>query len=235
MNRLSISTRGIGSWRDRLANPQRQWKQHFSALEAAVSWEVAGKRASGLPLEIENCLQQAGYADPDLLTGMVEHKVPLGPRTPSQCDVWALIKTSKGRVSMSVEAKVNEGFGNETLGVWLQKTSPAGIPGRQTRWNYIQSHLPPGNSFQTVKYQILHRCATAVIEARRWDVPHAAFIVQAFQAPHHSYQDFSTFCQAINLAPARNTLLKTQVGNVTLGIGWLDFNFATPNQIAKAI
>src|SRR4051812_1455932 len=109
MNRLCTATRGIGSWHERLANPDRQWKRGYSAFETAVSWELAAKRDSGLPEPIEVVFRQGSYCEPVLMFAIAEHKVRLpGGNAGSQCDIWGIVNSSAGEISLSVEAKANE-------------------------------------------------------------------------------------------------------------------------------
>ena len=91
MNRLCVETRGIGSWRERLASPEKQWRRGFSAMETAASWERQAGRLSGLPEPLELLFQESVFRNPVLMVGIAEHKVPLaGQGGGSQCDVWAL-------------------------------------------------------------------------------------------------------------------------------------------------
>ena len=174
MNRLCIATRGVGSWRERLANPDSQWKRGYSALETAVSWERASDGTFGLPEPVGNLLRGSAFDDPNLLFAIAEHKVPLpGGRADSQCDVWALLDTKAGMLSLSVEAKAKEPFGqgNEPLAHWLAGDgSKRSREDRQKRWDYVKRHLPGpvASEYSDVAYQLLHRCAAAVIEARRF-------------------------------------------------------------------
>src|ERR1700722_2097788 len=110
MSRLFTSTRGLCSWRDRLASPDKQWKRKYSAFETAVSWETASSSASGLPKELE-LLFASTFENPILLLAVAEHKVDLpGGNAASQSDVWALINTTAGLLSLTVEAKALETF-----------------------------------------------------------------------------------------------------------------------------
>jgi hypothetical protein len=84
-----------------------------------------------------------------------------------------------------------------------------------------------------VAYQILHRCAAAVIEAQRYGIAHAVFVVQAFNSPPTSYAEFETFCHAIGVAPERGRLLSQTVGGIELGVAWIDFPFATDAQLVR--
>ena len=122
MSRLCIETRGIASWRDRLASPDTQWERKFSAFETAVSWEGASRSESGLPQPIVALFSNSVFGVPTILFAIAEHKVPLRRRGgDSQCDVWALLQTEAGGLSLSVEAKAREPFGqgNESLRQWL--------------------------------------------------------------------------------------------------------------------
>ena len=239
MNRFCVSTRGIGSWRERLANPDRQWKRGCSAFETAVSWELASRTATGIPEPVAQLFRESNYHDATLMLAVAEHQVDLpGGRAPSQCDVWSIVNTSLGAVSLSVEAKAKEPFGksNESLSQWLVGgKSPKSREKRQKRWSYIREHLPMAGltAFDGVAYQLLHRCAAAVIEAKRCRVPHAAFVVQAFNSPAESFAVFSKFCGAFGITPERGRFHMTTVGEIQLAIGWADCVPANERQIAK--
>ena len=81
MSRLHIATRGIGNWRERLASPESQWKRGFSALETAVSWELACATQSGLPEPIQKLFRDSDYRDPVLIFAVAEHKVDFAHET----------------------------------------------------------------------------------------------------------------------------------------------------------
>ena len=82
-------------------------------------------------------------------------------------------------------------------------------------------------------YQVLHRCAAAVIEARRLRLPNAAFVVQSFGAPAESFEAFARFCQAVDLKAERSKMCVTQVREIRLGIGWAECPFASDAEIAS--
>jgi hypothetical protein len=191
-----------------------------------------------LPEPISELFRGTIFGEPTLLVAIAEHKVPLdGGRADSQCDVWALLETSSGRVSLSVEAKANEAFGqgNESLRDWLVAgESERSRRSREDRWKHIVEHLPSAaaDTYLLVPYQALHRCAAAVIEARRFRIPNAAFIVQSFSAPPESFDAFAGFCQAIDLKAERGKMCVTNVREIRLGIGWADCPFATDAEVA---
>lgn len=238
MSRLCIETRGIASWRDRLASPDTQWERKFSAFETAVSWEGVSRSESGLPQPIVALFSNSVFGLPKMLLAVAEHKVPLrGRGGDSQCDVWALLHTESGGVSLSVEAKAKEPFGqgNESLRQWLDAGKTEESKGnRHDRWIHVEENLPKPASegYAQVPFQLLHRCAAAVIEAKRLCLPNAAFVVQAFESPVESFEAFSRMCTAIGVPADRKQLQVATVGGIRLGIGWADCSFATDSDIA---
>lgn len=245
MNQMYISTRGAGTWRERLASPEKQWKREYSAFETAVSWEwannPASKSISQLPTPIEEVLRNSIYKSPEMLFAVAEHKVPLdGKGGDSQCDVWAVVLSEIGLVSMSVEAKANEPFGqsNESLEKWLTNTvSDTSRANRNNRWKFIEKNLPDAKSstFMGIPYQMLHRCAAAVIEAKRLNISHAVFLVQAFNSPKESFEVYSSFCSVLGHEAKKGKMLLTEASGISLGIGWVDCPFASDKQVASVI
>ncbi len=102
MSLIHIATRCSGDWRSRLGDPEKHWKRGYSAMETAVSWENAAHAPNGLPQQIADLFQAGEMKDPTLLLAVAEHKVPLeGKGGDAQCDVWALVGTNAGVVSLS--------------------------------------------------------------------------------------------------------------------------------------
>jgi uncharacterized protein DUF6946 len=234
MNRLHIATRGIASWRERLANPELHWQRKFSAFETAVSWEFASNSKSGLPGPIDKLFRESDYGEPTLISAVAEHKVDLpGGTAASQSDVWAVVKTTAGMLSLTVEAKASESFGDEILERWLVAgETEESISNRKKRWEYIRSHLPKSDFFPQVRYQMLHRCAASVMEAKRFGFLHAAFVVQAFNTPAKSFQDYVLFCEALQVPAARGGMAMTSMEGISLSIGWADCPLATDAEVA---
>jgi hypothetical protein len=179
-------------------------------------------------------LRENGFDQPVLLLAVAEHKVDLpGGTAASQCDVWAIIKTSVGLLSLTVEAKAREPFGEEILERWLiAGKTKLSAKNRKDRWDYIRAFLPDSGSLSGVRYQMLHRCAASVIEARRLGCQHAAFIVQAFDTPDESFRDYQLFCEAMRIPASRGGMAATNAAGVALSVGWIDCPFADDAAIA---
>lgn len=179
-------------------------------MAAALAWEDA----DGLPVEIAGILGE----NSELLLAVPEHKVALpGGRRESQCDVFALVRSNGKTVAVAVEAKVNESFG-PTLGEWLTGASK----GKTERITFIcdllgLSAIPA----DTIRYQLLHRTAAAIIQAGRFKTDAAAMIVQSFSQDHRWFEDFAAFTYLIGLEARRGQALTyTLPSGLPLVLGW---------------
>lgn len=187
---ILVPSRGTESWRELLADPEKHWKRGYSARELADRWD-----SGGFPPEVESLLtQQESTRGATMILGIPEHRVALaGGARASQTDLWVLARTRAGLLSIAVEGKVNESFG-PTVGEW----QPAGSAGRSQRWAAICSLLEVDQRCdQSTRYQLFHRTASALIEARRFFARSAAVIVHSFSPTAASFQDFRQFVRLV--------------------------------------
>src|SRR3989442_246296 len=98
MKRIYTPSVGTNSWRALLAEPELHWKRGASAMELAVSWELAARTARGLPSEIAGVLDlHPSTRGAELVFGVPEHRVALpGGSRASQTDLWVVVKTVDG-------------------------------------------------------------------------------------------------------------------------------------------
>ncbi|HEY3778439.1 MAG TPA: hypothetical protein VGL35_10320 [Rhizomicrobium sp.] len=104
--------------------------------------------------------------NPELLLAVPEHKVALpgSRRGESQNDLFLLARIGSETFAITVEGKVNESF-DKPLDEWLANASE----GKRERLAFLCEILElispiPGD----IPYQLLHRTASAIIEARRF-------------------------------------------------------------------
>ncbi len=173
-------TKGSADWRDLLADPAKQWKAGYSAMAAAQSWEA------GFPLEVSSVLGD----NVELQLAIVEHKVPMpGQGYPSQCDVFALTRADGTDQAVAIEAKVNEPFG-PTIAEWLGPSPSENKTFRlETICGWFGKSTPP----EDLRYQLFHRTAAAIVEARRFHRPIAAMVVHSFSPEKMWQHDFANF------------------------------------------
>ena len=219
MTTFYVPTRGAGDWQALLAEPEKQWKTGYSARALAHCWEDA----HGFPPEIAAALAQAGpgpLAGLEPLLAIPEHKVPLPPASgaPSQNDVWCLARSPAGLVSLAIEGKVAEPFG-ETVREW----GPDSSPGRRERWDFLLRTLGLENGVPaSTRYQLYHRTASALLEARRFQAGAAVMLVHSFHPEHRWYEDFLAFTELFGARPGLGRLARLGApGGTELFAGWV--------------
>lgn len=214
MSGIYIPTRSPEDWRALLADPRKHWRPGYSAVATARAWEAASAAPGRLPPEIAEILGPGA----ELLLAIPEHKVPLpGGGRPSQCDVFALARQGGAVVALAVEGKVNEPF-DRTLGDWMGE----GTPGKRARLEALCGLIGCGVPPRELRYQLFHRTAAAVIEARRFGADRAAMIVQSFSPEHRWFEDFAAFCAFLGTGTSergRGHALPLPDG-MTLTLGW---------------
>ncbi len=200
---------GIEDWR-KLHGP-KNWRKGYSAYETANSWE---KSQPDLPPKIAALL--CGSAK--LLAAIPEHKTRLpGRGKSSQTDVLAFIRVKNRVCAVAVEGKKDEHFG-KLAGKWLKGASA----GKRKRLKYIADKLglsypPPGD----IRYQLLHRTVTAVIEADNFHSDCAAMIVQSFSPKYKRFGDFQKFLNLFGIDPVtRDKIYKADKPGMPLYFGW---------------
>ena len=74
-----------------------------------------------------------------------------------------------------------------------------------------------------LRYQLFHRVAAAVREAKRYACHHAFLLVQSFSTHLTGHSDFSAFTSAIGLGsgPPRTVVGLKEFDGVSLSAGWL--------------
>lgn len=194
MKRIFIPTQTGTDWQRLLAKPTLQWKKGKSAMTAAASWEHAN---GSLPAEITALLNSS--LDDDLvglklLAAVPEWEVPLeGGDTASHTDVLALAHNGHGLCVVAVEAKVDEDFGP------LVKDKRIGASdGQDKRLNYLRSLLGLKALDDRIRYQLLHRTASAILTARDFHAHVAVMMVQSFGNRASLREDFDAFCRALD-------------------------------------
>jgi hypothetical protein len=214
MSKVYVPTVGPTEWKRFLADPGKQWRTGFSAKTLAHCWESA----DGLPNEIASMLKPHG-SDVELLLAIPEYKVPLpgASRGESQNDVFALARAGDLTFAIMVEGKVSEPFG-EPLGDWLQNASDGKRKRLASICDLLGLTLPLPDH---IYYQLLHRTASAVIEARRFKTDAAAMIVHSFSPERIWFEAFEQFASLFNVAVAPNELTVVRPNAAPpLYIGW---------------
>ncbi len=218
MKHIYVPADSPEDWRRLLAEPEKQWRAGYSARLLAECWQAA----EGFPAEVQALL--SGAAEPalrklELLLAIPEYQVALpGGGRPSQNDLFALGRAADGQLAvLMVEGKAAEPFG-ETLATWLEHASP----GKLARLEFLchtlgLSNPPPG----ALRYQLLHRTASAILEAQRFNAAYALMIVHSFSPQQAWLADYQAFLALFGVTAGAGTLAGLPApGRVQAYAGW---------------
>jgi len=216
MSKILIPSTSPEDWKQLLADPEKHWKMGYSARSLAYCWQEAG----GIPPEIISVLEQIpSLKDLKTIFAIPEHKVllPGGVRA-SQNDVWVLGESSSGLVSIAVEGKVSEPFG-PTVGEWFENKTV----GKEKRLKFLCGELgfvyPP--PFK-MRYQLLHRTVSAILEAKHFRTNEAVMVVHTFSKTNEWLEDYQYFLSLFGLEGGINQAVTVRIANeINLSFAWI--------------
>jgi hypothetical protein len=228
-SKFLVPTAGSEDWRRLLAEPDKQWRAGYSAKALATCWEAA----NGFPASVRSLLDTSEFPELhglEMLVGLPEHRVPLpGGRRPSQTDLLVLARSKEGLVVIAVEGKVMEPFG-PLVRDWLAASHRSDgsnrrpSEGKETRLDFLASKLGLGSDdLAELRYQLVHRTVSALIEGQRFSARCAIMLVHSFSEAAEGLADYERFAVALRSTPlpARDQLTRVQVpGDIALYLGW---------------
>jgi len=226
MKRIYRPTHAATDWRDLTAGGERHWKDGHSAKCLAECWEAA----DGFPPRVQEALSSGAdgaLETAHLLLSIPEWQVQLpGGGHPSQNDLFCLASVLRaGRTELlvvMVEGKARESFGPTVAG-WLAESSP----GKQRRLASLKGQLSlehmDGERLGGIRYQLLHRTASALLTAREFAAPSALVLAHAFDAPSGSFADFKRFVELLGLEAQHAAIVgPVHLDGIATFFGWVD-------------
>ncbi|WP_342598152.1 hypothetical protein MHB48_11100 [Psychrobacillus sp. FSL H8-0483] len=185
----------------------------------AICWE----EATNLPPSVERVFKQSKlpiFNEVEVLYGFPEYKVALpGGRASSQNDLYVLAKANNELLTIMVEGKVSEPFG-ETVSAWLGE-HPSN--GKRKRLKYLLELLElHEGSVVNKRYQLLHRTASSLIEAKNINTNNSLMLVHSFSKTGKWYEDYAEFVKLFNLSPKKDGIVgPVQLNGINLYFGWV--------------
>lgn len=205
MSRILAFSTGPDDWRAFLADPDKHWRTGYSARTLAHCWEAA----DGFPPEVADALCSSDPLLLDLapILAVPEFKVPLpGGVRASQNDIFVLARSAAGPVALMVEGKVAESFG-PTLGEWFAQPSR----GKVQRLRFLLRTLGlPSRPPDSVRYQLLHRAASAVLTGEQYRAVAAVMLVHSFSAEFVGWGDYRAFLALFGVQAQRGVLQRLE-------------------------
>ena len=121
-----------------------------------------------------------------------------------------------------MEGKVSETFG-PTIEEWLADYGK----GKEKRLKYLCGLLEVNESMVTrIRYQLLHRTASAIIEAREFNAKNALVLVHSFSSDNQGFQDYRDFLKLFNKEGKTDSLLfGKNIDDIDLYFCWVKDNY----------
>ena len=230
------SGKQILDWRD-WTRPKRtfQWAPGRSAMELARAWFTSP--APTVPHEFSALLESHPLTRNMTITeGMPEFVTGLPERGEGRNHDLLLRGRTDQPVTLCVEAKADEPFGELVSEVWTANTDASGQPtGRSRRAQRLQALIallfgseadPARSPWSEMRYQLLTAAAGTVIQAARDGASVGVMVVHEFLTSHvdraekvaRNAADYALFVSQIALVPREQVRAGKLYGPVDISI-----------------
>lgn len=201
---------------------EKNWVVRRSAFELAHSWQGA----QGFPEAVRSVFRKSEIQILKQITpelGLVEFPVFLDTRkAPSMTDTMVYCRSANDEdVVIAVEGKATESFGPQ-IAPWLrgdEQNVSLSIPVRPTRVKrlaflseVLRLEVPHDS---TLRYQLLHRTVSAVLEASKTSAAAAVMLVHSFAESQDNWDDFATYLRALEIEARKDSVLGPKMLGVT--------------------
>ncbi|MCP4643317.1 MAG: hypothetical protein GY851_22915 [bacterium] len=217
MGMIAIPSNGPEDWQQVLADPLLHWRSGASAMTLAVAWEDA---RGEFPPEVDAMLN--GSSLPELrgtqpLLVIPEYGVALpGGSRASKTDAFVVAKGNQGLVTIAVEGKVDEPFG-PLVGEKRRNASD----GQSKRLEFLRCKLGLSELPDDIRYQLLHRSASALLTAEDFGAVSAVMLVHSFSAQEKWFDDFQRFAELLGVSVEPNRLYAVpRNSKPSFSVGW---------------
>jgi len=219
VNKILIPTNKPEDWKSLLADPDKHWRTGYSAKALAYCWQ----EANDFPQRVKDVFQKSGiglFQNIELLLAFPEYKVSLpGGRRASQNDIFILAKGKNQLISIMVEGKVSEPF-DKTIAEWKSVKGK----GKKTRLKFLCDILQlDEEQIDHIRYQLLHRAASAIIEARRFTAQNALMLVHSFSQSDEWFDDYRQFLALFGLKGITpdSLVFARNINGIDVYFGWV--------------
>ncbi|PKN79837.1 MAG: hypothetical protein CVU48_04115 [Candidatus Cloacimonetes bacterium HGW-Cloacimonetes-1] len=215
-------------WRKLLADPIEHWKDGYSAKELVKLWAQSDE----LPETVKDLFPD-DEMKPIFLFPEYSVQMP-GKGKDSFNDLYVLTSTKNGYLPIIVEAKAGEEFG-PIVSEWYRDKGKSWDKGKNAsiRLSGILSILglegydqPPYLRIGNLRYQLFHRSASAILEAKRIKATKALVLIQSFRQDAKSYSDFKQFLNLFSFndpISQKVPLGPLLINGIELYFAWIDY------------
>jgi hypothetical protein len=216
--KIYIPTKNAEDWRQFLAEPEKHWKDGYSAKSLAKCWENA---ENDFPNEIKEMFAE-NHLKLEMLLAIPEYQVCLDTKKfPSQNDIFVLAKDKSGLVVIMIEGKVDEPF-DKIISEWYDSD------GKKERFDFLANKLEILEDialYNDFRYQLFHRTVSAILTAEKFCARKAIMLVQSFSKTNKWFEDYAQFVKMLNanIQPQIGKIdeCKTLKSDIDLFVGWV--------------
>ncbi|MCK5139976.1 MAG: hypothetical protein KAQ85_09060 [Thermodesulfovibrionia bacterium] len=219
MNKFFIPAHNPEDWKWLLSKPDRHWRKGSSARALAHCWH----EAKCIPEDVISIFKKSGipvFQNIEMLLAFPEFKTPLPPYTlrPSENDIFVLARGNNQLISTMVYGKVSEPFG-QTVQEWLHNHGK----GKEKRLDFLRNYLQlKDKDINNIKYQLLHRTASAIITAKNFNAENALLLVHSFSRLDKGFRDFKKLTSLFGIKGKVNAVTGPQdIKEVSLFFCWV--------------
>jgi len=206
-------------WRWLLAKPRKHWKEGCSAKSLAYSWQ----EANDFPSSVQKVFVNSGmklFQNIELSLGFPEYEVSLpGGKRASQNDIFILAKGNNQLISITVEGKALESF-DKPIDEWKLKD----YGGKGERLDFLCNKLQLDKTkVGRIRYQLLHRTASAIILAEEFNAKNALMLVHSFKENQESFDDYCSFLKLFGKRGKADSITSPKtINGIKLFFGWVN-------------
>jgi len=218
MDKFFVPANAAEDWKSLLAEPDKQWRDDYSAKLLAYCWQ----EANDFPQSVKKVFIDSGIAlfqDIKLLLAFPEYKVSLpGGRRASQNDIFVLARGDNELISITVEGKKSEPFG-KTVAEWKSEYGK----GKDIRLSFLCSELQlEPEQLDHIRYQLLHRTASAIIEAKKFNAQNALMLVHSFSPTNEWFDDYCRFLELFGVQGEIDSIVFAKsIDGIDLFFAWV--------------
>ena len=220
MSKYFIPADNPEDWKWLLAEPGKHWKDGYSAKSLAYCWQGA----NDFPKSVKKVFRHSGmklFQNVELLLAFPEYRVALPPRggRPSQNDIFILAKGNKQLITVAVEGKALEPFG-DIVDEWKSDFTK----GKQTRLKFLCDLLQLDKTkIGHIRYQLLHRTASAVTLAQQFSAKNALMLVHTFAPNSDAFGDYYQFLKLFGKKGEADSITSAKTLNgIKVFFGWVN-------------
>jgi hypothetical protein len=231
---LNLPMKSPKDIRPHLGNPIGHWREKFSAVSLAYAW--TGQ--DGFPASVNALFQtSAVFGAAELVDGFFERQTSLedGIAGFSQTDLLVIARINAGLAVIAVEGKCIESF-DKTVAGFINKDvhQEKRIARVEGLCNLLGIKRTEADD---LRYQLFHRTAAAVLEAKRYAASTALLLIHSFGSGDRSQSeenrhaqnrnDYEAFLDKIGMRDreAERVNGPIMIDGVALYSAWIDEGF----------